>query len=129
MRIFLKVLLFPLTLALTLLVLFLRFLCMASAVVLNILSGFVLLAALVVLQEPLRAVWQYFVLAWLLSPYGVPLFAALLVEGLDAVCGRLRAIQIPNGAALRPRFFYPSVKFTWTVIAESNLSGSASRRS
>jgi len=63
MRIFLKVLLFPLTLALTLLVLFLRFLCMASAVVLNILSGFVLLvtlAALVVLQEPLRAVWQYF---------------------------------------------------------------------
>ena len=47
---------------------------------------------LVVLQEPLRAVWQYFVLAWLLSPYGVPLFAALLVEGLDAVCGRLRAI-------------------------------------
>ena len=129
MRILLKVLLFPLTLALTLLVLFLRFLCMASAVVLNILSGFVLLAALVVLQEPLRAVWQYFVLAWLLSPYGVPLFAALLVEGLDAVCGRLRAIQIPNGAALRPRFFYPSVKFTWTVIAESNLSGSASRRS
>ena len=92
MRIFLKVQLFPLTLALTLLVLFLRFLCMASAVVLNILSGFVLLAALVVLQEPLRAVWQYFVLAWLLSPYGVPLFAALLVEGLDAVCGRLRAI-------------------------------------
>ena len=69
---------------------------MASAVVLNILSGFVFLvalAALVVLQEPLRAVvWQYFVLAWLLSPYGVPLFAALLVEGLDAVCGRLRAI-------------------------------------
>ena len=129
MRIFLKVQLFPLTLALTLLVLFLRFLCMASAVVLNILSGFVLLAALVVLQEPLRAVWQYFVLAWLLSPYGVPLFAALLVEGLDAVCGRLRAIQIPNGAALRPRFFYPSAKFTWTVIAESNLSGSASRRS
>ena len=56
MRIFLKVQLFPLTLALTLLVLFLRFLCMASAVVLNILSGFVLLAALVVLQEPLRAV-------------------------------------------------------------------------
>ena len=95
MRIFLKVQLFPLTLALTLLVLFLRFLCMASAVVLNLLSGFVLLvtlAALVVLQEPLRAVWQYFVLAWLLSPYGVPLFAALLVEGLDAVCGRLRAI-------------------------------------
>ncbi len=59
MRIFLKVLLFPLTLALTLLVLFLRFFCMASAVVLNTLSGFVVLiafAALVVLQEPLHAV-------------------------------------------------------------------------
>lgn len=59
MRIFLKVLLFPLTFALTLLVLLLRFFCMASAVVLNILSGFVVLvafAALVVLQEPLHAV-------------------------------------------------------------------------
>ena len=57
MRIIIKILLFPIVLALTLLVAFCRFFCLFSGMVIG-----------------------FLVLAWLVSPYGLPLAASWLTE-------------------------------------------------
>ena len=43
-------------------------------------------------QMPVREFWVTTAIAWILSSYGLPFFAGLLVEGLDAVTWKLGAI-------------------------------------
>ena len=66
MRILLKILLFPVVLVLTVLVAFCRFFCLFSGMILGIVAVLLFL--------------MFMVLAWLVSPYGLPLAASWLTE-------------------------------------------------
>ena len=81
MRIILKILLFPIVLALTILVAFCRFFCLFSGMVLGLLAALLFLLGLLVLfAGRLDGFIGFSVLAWLVSPYGLPLAASWLTE-------------------------------------------------
>lgn len=94
MRILLKILLFPITLILTVLILFFDFICLLSTVVLSILSFVVFMIALgtiFILKETSEGI-KYIVLAYLISPYGIPLFAAWLIAKVEGLNDMLKSI-------------------------------------
>ena len=81
MRIIIKILLFPIVLALTLLVAFCRFFCLFSGMVLGIVAFLLFLLGIVVLfAGRVDGFIVFLVLAWLVSPYGLPLAASWLTE-------------------------------------------------
>ena len=81
MRIIIKVLLSPIVLALSVLVAFCRFFCLFSGLVLGILAGLLFLLGLVVLfAGRVDGFIGFMLLAWLVSPYGLPLAASWLTE-------------------------------------------------
>ena len=81
MRIIIKILLFPIVLVLTLLVAFCRFFCLFSGMVLGIVAFLLFLLGLVVLfAGRVDGFIGFLVLAWLVSPYGLPLAASWLTE-------------------------------------------------
>ena len=81
MRIIIKILLFPIVLALTLLVAFSRFFCLFSGMVLGIVAFLLFLLGIVVLfAGRVDGFIGFLVLAWLVSPYGLPLAASWLTE-------------------------------------------------
>ena len=77
MRIIIKILLFPIVLALTLLVAFCRFFCLFSGMVAFLLF---LLGIVVLFAGRVDGFIGFLVLAWLVSPYGLPLAASWLTE-------------------------------------------------
>lgn len=80
MRLIFKLLAFPFVLVTGLLYLVCKFLVIASGAVLGILSGIVFLASLVLFFT--SGVWAglaWLVIAFLISPYGLPMAAAWLV--------------------------------------------------
>lgn len=94
MRLILKILLFPIILLLTVFVAACRFLCAFSTAVLSILA-FVIFAIALGTMILLGEFWEgvkITVLAWLISPYGIPMFASWLVEKVDDLNCRLKAI-------------------------------------
>ena len=81
MRIIIKILLFPIVLALSLLVAFCRFFCLFSGMVLGIVAFLLFLLGIVVLfAGRVDGFIGFLVLAWLVSPYGLPLAASWLTE-------------------------------------------------
>ena len=81
MRIIIKILLFPIVLALTLRVAFCRFFCLFSGMVLGIVAFLLFLLGIVVLfAGRVDGFIGFLVLAWLVSPYGLPLAASWLTE-------------------------------------------------
>lgn len=81
MRIIIKILLFPIVLALTLLVAFCRFFCLFSGMVLGIVAFLLFLLGIVVLfAGRVDGFIGFLILAWLVSPYGLPLAASWLTE-------------------------------------------------
>lgn len=94
MRLMLKILLFPIILLLTIFVAACRFLCTFSTMILEIIA-FVIFAIALGTMILLGEFWEgvkIVVLAWLISPYGIPLFASFLVELVDGLNSRLKAI-------------------------------------
>jgi hypothetical protein len=106
MRIFFKVLLFPLSLLLSIVVGVAGFLVERCAVILNIVSGIVFIAALAGYSQYLFG-WPVgdagnmptlqlaifaTVFAFLLSPYGLPTLAMWLVGKLDDLNGAIKSI-------------------------------------
>ena len=93
LRFLIKVLLFPVTLALTLLVAFARFFCLFSGMVLSVIAGAFFLFGVLML---FIGEWQGFIgfslLAWAISPYGQPGAASWLTERVDDVNSMLKAI-------------------------------------
>ena len=80
MRLIFKLLAFPFVLVTGLLYLVCKFLVIASGAVLGILSGIVFLASLVLFfTAGMWAGLAWLVLAFLISPYGLPMAAAWLV--------------------------------------------------
>ena len=85
MRIFARILFFPVVVVLTILVAVCRFICSFSGAVLMVLASLLFiagLAVLVLLRDPRSSVTA-FVFAFLISPYGIPLLLNRLVDKLD----------------------------------------------
>ena len=94
MRWIFKVLLFPIVVVLTVFVAVCRFLCAFSTALLSIIAFVIFLVAIgtmILLGEFIESLKIVF-LAWLISPYGIPLFASWLVEKVDDLNCRLKAI-------------------------------------
>ena len=94
MRIILKVILFPVTLLLTILVAACRLLCQFSNIVFSILAMLVFLIALgtmVFLHDPSEGI-RILGLALLISPFGLPLVATFLVEVIGGFNDLLKEI-------------------------------------
>ena len=106
MRIFFKILLFPISLVLTVFVAISSFLIERVAVLLNVLSGIIFLASLVGYSQyffgwPFGGAGKAYnletaifgtVFAFLLSPYGLPTLTLWLVEKLDDLNGAIKSI-------------------------------------
>lgn len=106
MRIFLKILLFPLSLTLSLFVAISSFIIGRAAVLLHILSGLLFLAALMGFSQyffgwPLGGAGKAYnleaaifgaVFAFLLSPYGLPMLSLWLVGKLDELNGAIKSL-------------------------------------
>ncbi|MBQ8359501.1 MAG: hypothetical protein IJX37_06290 [Oscillospiraceae bacterium] len=91
MRLILKLFAFPFVLLTGILYGFCKFLLLASGAVLGILSGIVFLGALVLFF--IAGFWQglsWLILAFLISPYGLPMAAAWLVGMIGGVNGALK---------------------------------------
>ena len=94
MRILLKILLFPITLILTVLILFFDFICLFSTAVLSVLSFVMLMIALgtiFILRETSEGI-KAIVLAYLISPYGIPLFATWLISKIEGLNDLLKSV-------------------------------------
>ena len=106
MRILIKVLLFPVTLLLTVVVAISRLITVRCAMLLNIVSGILFLGALACLisyltgwpfSKPGLAIdWQTALIAgvfsFLLCPYGLPRLVLRIVDGLDSLNGLIKSI-------------------------------------
>ncbi len=94
MRILLKILLFPITPILTIILLICEFICMFGTMLLSILALLLFVLALATMiflkdvQDGLRAM----VLAYLISPFGIPILASWLLGKIGQVNERLKAI-------------------------------------
>lgn len=94
MWILLKILLFPITLILTVILLVCEFICIFGAMLLSILALLLFALALGIMiflgevQDGIKAM----VLAYLISPYGIPLLAGWLIGKLQAVNERLKSV-------------------------------------
>ena len=94
MRRILKITLFPIRLALTILVALCRLICMMSGIALTgiaLLAFAIGMASLIFLQDTRGAV-PAFTLAFLFSPFGLSGLATLLTELLAALNGALKAV-------------------------------------
>jgi len=97
MRIILKILLFPLTLALSLFVAICRFVCCMSGALLSVLSSIMFTIALLALLIPsINMPFQTSIIVWivafLISPFGIPMFADWLLDKLEDLNFAIRAI-------------------------------------
>ena len=93
MRIIIKILLFPIVLALTLLVAFCRFFCLFSGMALGIVAFLLFLLGIVVLfAGRVDGFIGFLVLAWLVSPFGLPLAASWLTERVAGFNHMLKSI-------------------------------------
>lgn len=91
MRLIFKLLAFPFVLVTGLLYLICKFLLIASGAVLGILSGIVFLASLVLFfTAGMWAGLAWLVIAFLISPYGLPMAAAWLVGMIGGANHALR---------------------------------------
>ncbi len=94
MRIIRKILFFPITLALSIVVAILRLLCQMSSIVLALISMLILAIGLctIVLMQNTSEGFGILGLAFLVSPFGIPLIATLLVELLGGFNELLKGI-------------------------------------
>ena len=94
MRIPLKILLFPITLILTVTLLICEFICMFGTMLLSILALLVFALALgtMIFLGELQDGLKIMVLAYLISPYGIPLLASWLIGKIGQMNERIKAI-------------------------------------
>ena len=94
MRILLKIVLFPITLMVSILLLVCQFICVFSSMLLSILA-FVLfaigLATMLLLGETNEGLKVLFI-AYLISPYGIPMLAAWFLGTIGGINERLKSI-------------------------------------
>lgn len=94
MRILFKVILFPITLVLSIAVGVCRFVCGFSGAVLGVISTLLLMLALltlILLKEPGGALTTA-IIAFVVSPYGIPKLAEWLVDRLEDLNDAVKSI-------------------------------------
>ena len=94
MRILLKILLFPVTLMISVVLLVCQFVCIFSSMLLSILAFFLFtlgLATMLLLGETKQGISALFI-AFLISPYGIPMLAAWLLGTMGGINERLKSI-------------------------------------
>ena len=94
MRILLKILLFPVTLMISIILLVCQFVCIFSSMLLSILAFFFFalgLATMLILGETKQGISALFI-AFLISPYGIPMLAAWLIGTVGGINERLKSI-------------------------------------
>ena len=94
MRILLKILLFPITLMVSIILLVCQFFCVFSSMLLSILAFFLFtlgLATMLLLGETKQGISALFI-AFLISPYGIPMLAAWLIGTVGGINERLKSI-------------------------------------
>lgn len=97
MRLILKLIALPFMLATGIIYLVCKFLVLASGAVLGIISGIVFLASLILFfTAGLWAGLSWLVIAFLISPYGLPMAAAWLVGLIGGLNGALRDFVTGN---------------------------------
>ena len=94
MRIILKILLFPITLLLTIVLLICEFIYMFGTMLPPTLSLllFTLALAIMILLREMQDGLKAMVLAYLISPYGIPILAAWIIGSVGRINERLKAI-------------------------------------
>ena len=93
MRWVLKIILFPIILLLSILVSFLKFTINISAIILGIISFLIVLGSLAALiQNDTITFIQGFVIAFLISPYGLPKIAMWVTAYIEAAIEILKEI-------------------------------------
>ncbi len=97
MRILFKVLLCPVTLALSVLIGFCRFVRHFAGGLLSVASGLMFIVTLLgiilpVTKLPPANYWMMFALAFLISPFGLPKLADWLLDWLDGLNTAIRSI-------------------------------------
>ncbi|HAA81164.1 MAG TPA: hypothetical protein DCE09_06270 [Thermoanaerobacter sp.] len=94
MRILLKIFLFPITLILTVILLICEFICLFGTMLFSILALLLFTLALGIMiflgetQEGIKTL----VLAYIISPYGVPMLAAWMIGKIGQINERIKAI-------------------------------------
>ena len=94
MRILLKIVLFPVTLLVSIILLVCQFVCIFSSMLLSILAFFLFalgLATMLLLGETKQGISALFI-AFLISPYGIPMLAAWLIGTVGGINERLKSI-------------------------------------
>ena len=94
MRILFKIILFPITLVLSIVVGVCRFVCGFSGAVLGVISTLLLtlaLLTLILLKEPSGALTTA-IIAFVVSPYGIPKLAEWLVDRLEDLNDAVKSI-------------------------------------
>ncbi len=93
MRLILRILLFPITLLLTILTFFLTFILGVGTWILNIFSGLITIGAIACFINGETSLGvTALILAFLFSPYGLPLIAEKLVFGISKITVALKSI-------------------------------------
>ena len=94
MRIILKIILFPVSLALTLLLLPCKFVCLFWTMLLSIISFVIFTVALLTMLffGETGEGFKMMFLAFLISPYGIPMVASWLIGVVDGIRERIRLI-------------------------------------
>lgn len=95
MRIILKLLLFPMTLALTIIVSFRRFLCLFSGALLNVVAFVIFCIAvgtMVIVGQPIWTGLKIAMIAWFISSFGLPMLSSFFVKLVDAFNDRPKSI-------------------------------------
>ncbi|MBG0765907.1 MAG: hypothetical protein H0S78_13750 [Tissierellales bacterium] len=94
MRILLKIILFPITLILTVILLICEFICLFGSALLSILAFviFVLALAIIIFVGETHDGIKTLVLAYLISPYGVPMLATWVIGKIGQVNEWVKAI-------------------------------------
>lgn len=94
MKILFKILLFPVTLVLTVLVLFFQFVCLIGTTLLSILAFLIAVVALGILLfsgQPTEG-FKYLIIAFCISPYGIPMLATWLISKAEAFNELLKSV-------------------------------------
>lgn len=94
MRILLKIVLFPVSVALSLILLPCKFICLFGTMLLSILSFTIFTVALLTMLffREMGEGFRMMFLAYLISPYGIPLAASWLIGLFDGISERMRMI-------------------------------------
>ena len=93
MRWTLKIILFPIILLLSILISFLKFIISVSGMILGILSFLVVLGSIAALvQKDTTTFIQALIIAFLISPYGLPKIALWVIAYIDCARDKLKVI-------------------------------------